>query len=135
MDENYHLRLYTPARTKGTHRKMDRPRSFPSYRISREGISGKRRKKIVERFRENPEELRQRSAELGGFETEGVMIADYHFCFDLLPQVPLLLAFWRPDDEFEAEAELFVDSNAADHIDIEYLGHLIEIFTVEIADE
>jgi hypothetical protein len=111
------------------------PGQFPNTASHVKAFQASAEKKIAERFRNNPEELRQRSAELGGFETEGVMKADYHFCFDLLPHVPLLLAFWRPDDDFEAEAKLFVDSNAADHIDIEYLGHLIEIFTAEIAGE
>lgn len=92
-------------------------------------------KKIAERFKGNPEELKQRCAEMGGFETEEAMKADYLFRFDLLPHIPLLLAFWRPDDEFEAEAKLFVDGNAADHIDIEYLGHLLEIFTAGLAGE
>ena len=111
------------------------PGHFPHTASHVKAFQASAEKKIAERFRENPEELRQRSAELGGFETEGVMKADYHFCFYLLPHVPLLLAFWRPDEEFEAEAKLFVDSNAADLIDIEYLGHLIEIFTAEIAGE
>jgi hypothetical protein len=108
---------------------------FPHTASHIKAFQASAEKKIAERFRENPEELKRRSAELGGFETEGVMKADHHLRFDLLPRVPLLLAFWNPDDEFDAEAKLFVDSSAADYIDIEYLGHLIEIFTAEIAGE
>jgi hypothetical protein len=108
---------------------------FPHTASHIKAFQASAEKKIAERFRDNPEELKRRSAELGGFETEGVMKADYLFRFDLLPHVPLLLAFWKPDEEFEAEAKLFFDSNAADHIDIEYLGHLVEIFTAEITGE
>jgi hypothetical protein len=108
---------------------------FPHTASHIKAFQASAEKKIAERFRENPGELKQRSAELGGFETKGVMKADYLFRFDLLPHIPLLMAFWKPDDEFEAEAKLFVDSSAADHIDIEYLGHFIEIFTAELAGE
>lgn len=74
------------------------------------------------------EKLRERAGEFNGRYVEGKMDADLTCRFDLLPRIPLYLCFWSADEEFDANCRLFVDSNAENYIDIEYLAYLVERF-------
>jgi hypothetical protein len=76
--------------------------------------------------------LKKSCAALGGRETEGKVNADYTCRFDLLPHVPLYLSFWVHDEEFDADCKILFDSSAQEHINIEYLAHLLERFTGEL---
>jgi len=88
-------------------------------------------KKIAALYGDDPEGLRRRCAEMGGDEAQSTLKADYCCRFLLLPHVPLYLACWAADEDFGAECKLFFDRSAEDHIDIEYLAHLMERFIGE----
>lgn len=89
-------------------------------------------KKIAARFKRDLKSLKQHCAALGGSETEGKVKADYVCRFDILPNVPLYLSFWVADEEFDADCKLLFDKSAEEHIDIEYLAHLVERFAGEL---
>ncbi|MDR4506448.1 MAG: DUF3786 domain-containing protein [Candidatus Scalindua sp.] len=88
----------------------------------------KSEEKIAETFNSNLNGLKVRCSEFEGSEERGKIKADYICRFDLLPRVPLYLCFWDADEEYEASCRLFLDSNAEDYIDIEYLAYLVESF-------
>jgi hypothetical protein len=92
-------------------------------------------KKIAASFKRDLTGLKQRCALLEGCETESTVKADFSSCFHLLPHVPLYLSFWNADEEFDAECKLLFDSNAEDHIAIEYLAYLVERFAGELVGE
>lgn len=89
-------------------------------------------KKIADGFKRDLGGLKKRCAALGGRETEGKVKADYICRLDLLPHVPLYLSFWVADEEFDADCRILFDSSAHEHINIEYLAHLLERFTEEL---
>ncbi len=76
----------------------------------------------------DPAGLRRRCEEMGGEEIQGRLGADFTCRIPLLPRVPLTLCFWEADEDFGASCKLFVDANAEDHVDIEYLAHLVQRF-------
>lgn len=78
--------------------------------------------------------LKRRSIEMAGVEIEGRIKADYTGSFDLLPRVPLYLSFWQADDEFDPGCKILFDSGAEDHINIEYLAYLLELFVEELTE-
>ena len=92
-------------------------------------------KKISESFKNDLDGLKRRCAGLGGGETEGKVKADYICRLDLLPHVPIYLHFWAADEEFDADCKLLFDGNAENHIDIEYLAHLVESFIAELVGQ
>ncbi len=89
-------------------------------------------RKVVDAFREDPNRLKARCEEMGGYETRGKVKADYLYCFDLLPNVPLYLSFMAADEEFDADCTILFDSSAEEFIDIEYLAYLLERFIDEL---
>lgn len=91
-------------------------------------------KKIAAAFKANLDGLKKRCAEFGGAEIEGKIKADYFCRIDLLPRVPLYLSFWQADEEFDEDCKLLFDSNAEDHLDIEYLAYLVERFVEELVN-
>lgn len=92
-------------------------------------------RKVTETFRNDFTTLKQRCTEMGGTEIEGRIKADYIVCFDLLPRVPLYLSFWQADEEFDPDCKIQFDSGAEDHLDIEYLAYLLELFVKELAGD
>jgi len=108
---------------------------FPHTASHVKAFQANAEKKIAERFRNDLEGLKQRSAALGGTEIAGKVKADFVCSFDLLPKVQLYLSFWLADEEFDADCKLLFDSSAEDYLDIEYLAYLLERFTGELAGE
>ncbi len=88
----------------------------------------KSEEKIAEAFNNNIDGLKVRCSELDGREEQGKITADFVCRFNLLPRIPLYLCFWDADEEYQASCKLFLDSNAEDYIDIEYLAYLVECF-------
>ncbi|MDR4509926.1 MAG: DUF3786 domain-containing protein [Candidatus Brocadiaceae bacterium] len=104
---------------------------FPNTASHVKAFQRSAEEKIAMTFNLDTKGLIARSKEMGGVKEQGKMNADYLFRIDLLPRIPLYLCFWVADEEFPASCKLFLDSNAEDYIDIEYLAYLVERF-VEI---
>lgn len=105
---------------------------FPHTASHVKAFQANAEKKVTETFKNDFNSLRLRCAALEGVEIEGRIKADYTGCFDLLPRVPLYLSFWQADEEFDPDCKIQFDSNAEDHIDIEYLAYLLELFVEEL---
>jgi hypothetical protein len=105
---------------------------FPHTASHVKAFQNNAEKKIADHFKNNPDALKRRSSELGGAETGQRIKADYSFSFDLLPHLPLFLLFWATDEEFDVDCKVLFDRSAEDHIDIEYLAHLLEKFVEEL---
>lgn len=101
---------------------------FPNTASHVKAFQGNAERKIAETFSKDFDSLKLCCQKLGGFEEQGKMKADYICRFDILPRIPLYLCFWKADEEFGASCKLFLDSNAGDYIDIEYLAYLVERF-------
>ncbi len=101
---------------------------FPNTASHVKAFQSSAEKKIAETFNKHFDSLKLLCQELGGFEDQGRMKADYICRFDILPRIPLYLCFWKADEEFDAGCKLFLDRNAEAYIDIEYLAHLVERF-------
>ena len=108
---------------------------FPHTASHVKAFQANAEKKISVRFGSDLPGLKQRSAELGGTETNGRVKADFSCRFDLLPHVQLYLSFWQSDEEFDADCKLLFDRSASDQIDIEYLAYLVERFVETMAGD
>lgn len=108
---------------------------FPRTATHVKAFQASAEKKIAGRFKDDPDELKRRLAEMGGADTAGSIKADYNCHVDILPRVPLYLSFWTADEEFEADCKILFDSSAEEYIDIEYLANLLEKFAEELARE
>ena len=106
--------------------------NFPHTASHVKAFQSSAERKVTETFRSDFSALKQRCAEMGGSEIEGRIKADYTACCDLLPRVPLYLSFWQADEEFDPDCKIQFDSGAEDHIDIEYLAYLLELFVEEL---
>ena len=106
--------------------------NFPHTASHVKAFQSNAERKVTETFRDDFNGLKQRCSEMGGTEIEGRIKADYTGCFDLLPRVPLYLSFWQADEEFDPDCKILFDSNAEDHIDIEYLAYLLELFVEKL---
>ncbi|TAN44259.1 MAG: DUF3786 domain-containing protein [Nitrospirae bacterium] len=109
--------------------------NFPHTASHVKAFQSNAEKKITGTFKKDFEGLKRRCANMGGIEIEGKIKADYTGRFDLLPNVPLYLLFWKADEEFDPDCKILFDSGAEDHIDIEYLAYLLEIFVKELTGE
>jgi hypothetical protein len=101
---------------------------FPNTASHVKAFQSSAERKIAENFNKDFDSLKLCCQELGGFEDQGRMKADYICRFDILPRIPLYLCFWKADEEFDTSCKLFLDSNAEAYIDIEYLAYLVERF-------
>jgi hypothetical protein len=108
---------------------------FPHTASHVKAFQSNAEKKIAETFKNDLPGLKRNCTYLGGVEAESRAKSDYFCSVPLLPRVPLYLSFWRADEEFGAECKLLFDSNAEDHIDIEYLASLLEMFVNELVGE
>lgn len=106
--------------------------NFPHTASHVKAFQSNAERKVTETFRNDFIGLKQRCAEMGGVGIEGRIKADYIGCFDLLPRVPLYISFWQADEEFDPDCKILFDSGAEDHIDIEYLAYLLELFVEEL---
>jgi len=106
--------------------------NFPHTASHVKAFQSRAEGKITETFKNDFEGLKRRGAEMGGIEIQGKTRTDYTCCFDLLPRVPLYLSFWKADEEFDPDCKILFDSGAEDHIDIEYLAYLLELFVEEL---
>ena len=106
--------------------------NFPHTASHVKAFQSNAERKITETFKNDVEGLKRRCAEMGGAEIEGRIKADYTGRIDLLPLVPLYLSFWQADEEFDPDCKILFDSGAEEHIDIEYLAYLLELFVAEL---
>lgn len=106
--------------------------NFPHTASHVKAFQSNAERKVTETFRNDFIGLKRRCAQMGGAGIEGRIAADYTCCFDLLPRVPLYLSFWQADEEFDPDCKIQFDRGAEDHIDIEYLACLLELFVEEL---
>lgn len=106
--------------------------NFPNTASHVKAFQSNAERKIAETFKADFVGLKRRCLEMGGTGIEGLIRADYTCCFDLLPRVPLYLSFWKADEEFAPDCKIMFDSGAEDHLDIEYLASLLEMFVEEL---
>ncbi len=105
---------------------------FPHTASHVKAFQSNAEKKIADTFGNDLDGLKKRGTNIGGIEGEGKTKADYFCTFNLLPLVPLYLAFYSADEEFDAECKILFDANAENHLDIEYLAILLERFVEEL---
>ncbi|MBF0459329.1 MAG: DUF3786 domain-containing protein [Nitrospirae bacterium] len=53
---------------------------------------------------------------------------------DLLPKIPILILYWRGDDEFPPEIKVLFDSTADRYLDIESLVFLLRELTITLSE-
>lgn len=73
---------------------------------------------LAARFQESADEVDGRARLLGGEKAE---LADAAYRFSPLPRIPVTIAYWFGDDEFEPRASLMFDATAKDHLPIDLL--------------
>lgn len=73
---------------------------------------------LAARFQESADAVAARARLLGGQETE---LADAAHRFLPLPRIPVTIAYWFGDDEFEPRASLMFDATAEEHLPIDLL--------------
>jgi len=69
---------------------------------------------LVREFGSAPEALGPAAEAMGGVCLTG--LGDRAWRFDALPKVPVTLAWWDSDDEFDARAEVMFDATAPHHL-------------------
>ncbi|MBI5846936.1 MAG: DUF3786 domain-containing protein [Nitrospirae bacterium] len=109
--------------------------NFPHTASHVKAFQANAERNVIETFKNDLDGLKQRCLEIGGTEIGSSIKADYTVCFDLLPRVPLYLSFWQADEEFDPDCKIQFDSAAEDHIDIEYLAYLLELFVKELTGD
>jgi hypothetical protein len=108
---------------------------FPHTASHVKAFQSNAEKKLAEFFGNDLDGLKRRCAEMGGVQVETGTGADFTCRIDLLPRVPLYLSFWKADEEFAPDCKILFDSGAEDHLDIEYLAYLLELFVKEMTGE
>ena len=73
---------------------------------------------LAARFQESADAVAERARLLGGLESE---LADAAYRFSPLPRIPVTIAYWFGDDEFEPRASLMFDATAEEHLPIDVL--------------
>lgn len=106
--------------------------NFPHTASHVKAFQSNAERKVLETFRSDFNGFKRRCSEMGGTAIEGRLKADYTGCFVLFPRVPLYLLFWQADEEFDPDCKILFDSGAEDHMDIEYLACLLELFVEEL---
>lgn len=71
---------------------------------------------VVNKYGDNPEGLLKSKARLGGQKAE---VSDFGFIVEAFRDVPVLVTFWKRDEEFLPEANMLFDAN------------IVKIFTTE----
>jgi hypothetical protein len=108
---------------------------FPNTASHVKAFQKNAEQKIADTFKNDLPGLKHQCLQLGGAEADSKAKSDYFCAITLLPHVPLYLSFWTADEEFGAECKLLFDSNAEDHLDIEYLAYLLERFVEKLTGE
>jgi len=78
---------------------------------------------IVKHFGKNPELLMKVAGKLGGREAEH---GDVSVTINAFDHVPITLALWRGDEEFEPSGNILFDANISDYLSTEDVAVLIE---------
>jgi hypothetical protein len=73
---------------------------------------------LAARFQEDADAVEKRAHSLGGQKAE---LADAAYRFSPLPRIPVTIAYWFGDDEFEPRASLMFDATAQEHLPIDVL--------------
>ncbi len=48
-------------------------------------------------------------------------MADAAYCFMIVPRIPVLVQFWKEDDEFIAECKMLFDKSISKHLTLEII--------------
>ena len=57
-------------------------------------------------------------------------MGDAAFKFQILPRIPVIVAFWYADDEFDASAKLLMDKTIEDHLPLDVIfGMGLELYS------
>jgi len=78
---------------------------------------------IVKHFGKNPELLMKVAGKLGGREAEH---GDVSVTINAFDHVPITLALWRGDEEFDPSGNILFDANISDYLSTEDVAVLIE---------
>lgn len=89
---------------------------------------------VAQTFAGREEELKKAAQALGGGEIP-YGSADLALRFSALPRVPLLLLYWRGEEEFPARSALLLDAGVLDYLDQEALVFLAEAFVKKLKGE
>ncbi len=95
--------------------------------IKIEAIKKEAEKPLTELFRREPDYIIKILNRLGAEDVKG-QPADYAWRFFLLPKIPVLILYWKPDEEFPPNVKLLFDSTADFFLDVESLVFLCEGF-------
>jgi hypothetical protein len=76
---------------------------------------------LAARFQDGADAVAERALLLGGQEAQ---LADAAFRFWPLPRIPVTIAYWFGDDEFEPRSSLMFDATAEEHLPIDLLWGL-----------
>jgi hypothetical protein len=77
-------------------------------------------------FGKDLEGFKRSCLELGG---ESVNMGDAAFRFQVLPRIPVIIAFWFADEEFDASAKLLMDPTIQEHLPLDaILGLGLELY-------
>lgn len=63
---------------------------------------------IVRKYAKSPESL---LTLVERFPAKSVQIGDFSVALETFPQIPVLITFWKPDEEFSAEANVLFDAS------------------------
>ncbi|MEN8097933.1 MAG: DUF3786 domain-containing protein [Chloroflexota bacterium] len=80
------------------------------YHQAFQGYTGR---PLVDHLANDLARLTATATEIGGRQSD---LGDISFIFDALPRVPILLIYWRGDDEFKASAKILFDRWANHHL-------------------
>lgn len=85
---------------------------------------------IADRFGDDLDGFRESCLARGGVAAD---MADAAFVFRALPRVPVAVLYWRPDEEFGAEAKLLFDRSISEHLPIDIIFGITEELCARVA--
>jgi hypothetical protein len=107
------LRYLIDARPIPPAGELVRPHLTPGGAIYREGSHVLPLAGLAARYGRGPEALVAKARELGG---RALALADASAELHVFPRVPVTVLLWRGDDEFEARADLLLDSTCTSQL-------------------
>jgi len=73
---------------------------------------------IVEKFKNNIEEFKNKCVQLGGTPLD---MADAAYVFNITPKIPIAVLYWEGDDEFPAESKILFDKSVSAHLALDII--------------
>lgn len=89
------------------------------------GPHAMRNDEVAKTFGKDLDGFKSVCEKIGGVPAE---MGDAAFRFQVLPRVPVIVIFWKADDEFEASAKLLMDSSISEHLPLDVIfGMALEL--------